>query len=261
MELLYAFVIFANAFLLFEVQPMVAKMIVPWFGGSAAVWTACLLFFQVLLLGGYFYAHWLTGRFEPKTQGRIHVALIALSLLALPIIPRTSWKPTGFEDPTLRILLVLAGTVGLPYFLLSSTSPLLQAWYARARAGGQPYRLYSLSNLGSMLALLSYPVIVEPLITTRHQAIGWSIAYAGAGALCAAVALRAVWPAFSPAKSAANPRPTAGPVPAPSKSKSRANPRPKGNLARGCQNAPRQASSEMNSRGGCSPVPPMTMRA
>ncbi len=174
MKLLYALVIFANAFLLFQVQPLIAKMIVPWFGGSAAVWTACLLFFQVFLLAGYLYAHWLVERFQPKVQARIHVALIALSLLALPIIPKSTWKPSGFEDPTLRILMVLAVTVGLPYFLLSSTSPLLQAWYARARPAGEPYRLYSLSNLGSMLALLSYPIMVEPLFAVRHQAIGWA---------------------------------------------------------------------------------------
>jgi len=189
MKLLYAVVIFANAFLLFELQPLIAKMIVPWFGGTAAVWTTCLLFFQLLLLGGYLYAHWLVGR-QPKRQARIHITLLALSLLTLPIIPRSAWKPSGLEDPTLRILLLLAATVGLPYFLLASTSPLLQAWYARGRPEGEPYHLYSLSNLGSMLALLSYPVVVEPLVATRHQAIGWSVAYAGAGALCGIVALR-----------------------------------------------------------------------
>jgi SAM-dependent methyltransferase len=208
MKRLFPLVIFANAFLLFQVQPLIAKMIVPWFGGSAAVWTACLLFFQVLLLGGYLYAHWLVG-LEPKMQGRIHATLLALSLLSLPIIPRSGWKPSGFEDPTLRILLVLAATVGLPYFLLSSTSPLVQAWYARGRPAGEPYRLYSLSNLGSMLALLSYPVMVEPLFTRRHQAIGWSVAYTGAGALCAWLALRSrdVGPPLGAAKPAVDTRP------------------------------------------------------
>jgi hypothetical protein len=188
MKRLFPLVIFANAILLFQVQPLIAKMIVPWFGGTAAVWTACLLFFQVLLLGGYLYAHWLV-RLQPKNQGRIHSTLLALSLLSLPIIPRSGWKPSGFEDPTFRILLVLAATVGLPYFLLSSTSPLVQAWYARARPAREPYRLYSLSNLGSMLALLSYPVVIEPLIATRRQAIGWSIAYAAAGAAFALLAM------------------------------------------------------------------------
>lgn len=214
MKRLFPLVIFANAFLLFEVQPLLAKMIVPWFGGSAAVWTACLLFFQVLLLGGYLYAHWLAG-LQPKMQGRIHTTLLGLSLLSLPIIPRIAWRPSGSEDPTFRILWVLTVTVGLPYFLLSSTSPLVQAWYARARPAGEPYRLYSLSNLGSMLALLSYPVVVEPLLTTRHQAFGWSIAYAGAGALCAALALRTVSPKSGAAKSEPAPESPTKPPPEP----------------------------------------------
>ena len=177
--LLYACTIFLSAFLLFQVQPLIAKMILPWFGGSAAVWTACVLFFQLLLLLGYLYAHWAIRYLRPKAQTIVHLALLAASLLALPAIPNPIWKPSGGEDPTLRIFGLLAMTVGLPYFLLSTTGPLIQAWFVRERAkpGSTPYRLYSLSNLGSMLALLSYPVLVEPYLAARTQGYGWSACY------------------------------------------------------------------------------------
>src|SRR5580658_142186 len=128
--LIYAVTIFLSAFLLFQVQPMIAKFILPWFGGSAAVWSAALLFFQLLLLAGYFYAHVLIRYVKPKLQLWVHLALLTASLATLPIIPSAYWKPTGdpTHDPTISILLLLAGTIGLPYALLSSTSPLLQAW-------------------------------------------------------------------------------------------------------------------------------------
>ena len=160
--LIYGLAIFSSAFLLFQVQPLITKMILPWFGGVAAVWTVCLVFFQVVLLLGYFYAHVLTSRVQPAMQGRVHAALLAVSLLALPILPRASFKPTGPEAPAWHILVLLAATVGLPYLVLSSTSPLLQAWYSRGRAEALPYRFYALSNAGSMLGLLTYPVLVEP---------------------------------------------------------------------------------------------------
>ncbi len=184
----YAVAIFLSAFLLFEVQPLVAKMILPWFGGSASVWTVCLLFFQTTLLAGYAYAH-LVSRLAARTQAAVHVALVAVSLAALPIIPNSAWKPQGAGDPSGRILLVLALTVGLPYFVLSSTSPLLQAWWSRRNLGQAPYRFYALSNVGSMLALLSYPVVVEPRVRTHTQAIAWSVAYVVAAVLCAWVAV------------------------------------------------------------------------
>ena len=190
--LLYALTIFASAFLLFQVQPLITKMILPWFGGVAAVWTVCLLFFQVVLLGGYFYAHVLTTRFSSRMQARIHTAIAAASLLALPILPKNSLKPAGSAAPAWHVLAILALTVGLPYFVLSATSPLLQAWYLKAKAGAAPYRFYSLSNVGSMLALLSYPALVEPFLASRRQAVGWSIAYGIVAMLCAAIALRAV---------------------------------------------------------------------
>ncbi|HEV2491855.1 MAG TPA: fused MFS/spermidine synthase [Terriglobia bacterium] len=188
--LLYALTIFLSAFLLFQVEPIIAKIILPWFGGSAAVWATCLLFFQLALLLGYLYAFVLVRRLRPSMQSRLHVALLAVSLLALPMIPRQAWKPTGSEDPSIRILLLLASSVGLPFLLLSSTSPLLQAWYAEERRGALPYRLFALSNAGSMLALVSYPVLVEPVFSTRHQAVGWSLAYAAVAALSAVAALR-----------------------------------------------------------------------
>ena len=185
----YAVSIFLSAFLLFAVQPLVAKMILPWFGGSASVWTVCLLFFQTTLLAGYTYAH-LVSKLNPRVQAIVHCGLAAVSLAALPIIPNAAWKPQGVGDPSGRILLLLALTVGLPYFVLSSTSPLLQAWWSRRNSTQTPYRFYALSNVGSMLALLSYPVLVEPRVRTHTQAIGWSMAYVLAAALCA-------WIAFS----------------------------------------------------------------
>ena len=189
--LLYACTIFLSAFLLFQVQPLIAKMILPWFGGSAAVWTSCVLFFQLLLLLGYLYSHWSIRYLRPKIQAMTHLALLAASLLVLPAIPDPAWKPSGGEDPTLRIFGLLAMTVGLPYFLLSTTGPLIQAWFVRtAKPGATPYRLYSLSNLGSMLALITYPVVVEPYLPTGTQGYWWSGGYAAFVALCAAVSWR-----------------------------------------------------------------------
>jgi SAM-dependent methyltransferase len=194
---LYALTIFISAFLLFQVEPVIARIILPWFGGSAAVWTVCLLFFQVMLLLGYAYAHGSIRMLRPAIQIRLHLGLLALSLICLPILPAPAWKPHGAEEPTGRILLLLLATVGLPYFLLSTTGPLLQAWFARRtpEAGAEPrpfpYRLYALSNFGSMLALLTYPVLVEPYLTIRQQGVGWSLAYVVFVILCGIVAWRA----------------------------------------------------------------------
>src|SRR5215475_4854085 len=171
--LFYSLTIFLSAFLLFEVQPVIAKMILPWFGGSSAVWSTCMLFFQIVLLLGYLYAHWLN-TLAPRKQAVLHTFLLALSLATLPIIPNVSWRTQGFGSPSLTILALLGVTVGLPYFLLSSTSPLLQAWYARTHTGGLPYRLFALSNFASMLALLTYPFLVEPNLASRSQGVVWS---------------------------------------------------------------------------------------
>jgi hypothetical protein len=187
--LLFAATILLSAFLLFQVQPLIAKLILPWFGGSAAVWTSCMLFFQVALLGGYAYAHWLNGQ-SGRTQTIAHLTLLALSFLSLPILPSPWWKPQGAEDPLLRILGLLTATVGLPYFLLASTSPLLQSWYSRSNGGAMPYRFFALSNAGSMLGLLTYPVLVEPYLTSGQQAWMWSISYIAFVLICGTVALR-----------------------------------------------------------------------
>ncbi|HJU84598.1 MAG TPA: fused MFS/spermidine synthase [Holophagaceae bacterium] len=181
--------IFLGAFLLFQVQPLLAKEILPWFGGTAAVWTVCMLFFQVVLLGGYLYAHALARR-APRTQAWVHGALLLLCLVTLPLAPNPAWRPTGGADPTLRILGLLATTVGLPYLVLASTSPLLQAWLARARPGYSPYRLFALSNFGSMLALLSYPLVVEPNLRLSIQGRGWSILFLVYAALAGALVWR-----------------------------------------------------------------------
>jgi len=203
--LLYALTILVSAFLLFQVQPVIARIILPWFGGSAAVWTTCLLFFQSVLLLGYLYSHWLYGKLRPRAQAVAHIVLLAASLAVLPIWPAASWKPTGGEDPTVRILLLLAVTVGLPYFLLSTTGPLLQAWYARRYQGAMPYRLYALSNAGSMFALISYPVLFEPWLGTHHQAVNWSAAYGVFVVLCAGTA----WLGRETAAAQAGPAPDA----------------------------------------------------
>jgi SAM-dependent methyltransferase len=188
--LLYALTIVVSAFLLFQVQPVIAKIILPWFGGSAAVWTVCLLFFQLVLLLGYTYAHAVVRYLKPRAQMMLHCALLVASVLVLPIYPSQSLKPTAMADPTWGILSLLALTVGLPYFLLSTPGPLLQAWYAREHKGGMPYRLYALSNAGSMFALLSYPVLFEPTLTTHQQAGTWSISYGVFVVLCGFMAYR-----------------------------------------------------------------------
>jgi len=182
---LFAATIFLGSFLLFQVELIIARIVLPWFGGAAAVWTTCLLFFQIMLLLGYLYAHGLVRYFRPKTQFLIHLALLVAAAFLLPILPDASWKPAGTEAPLLRILTLLTAVVGLSFFLLSSTSPLLSYWFARNFPGSSPYRLYALSNLGSMLGLLSYPTLVEPNLTIRAQAYGWSGAFLAFSAMCA----------------------------------------------------------------------------
>ncbi len=184
----YAATIFLGAFLLFQVQPLIAKIILPWFGGTAAVWSAALLFFQLVLLGGYAYAHCLIRYIKDRAQMMVHVALLAVSCALLPILPSSAWKPAEPGDPTWRILTLLAATVGLPYFLLSATSPLLQAWYVRRTGSTMPYRLFALSNFASLLALGSFPFLVEPQLTSRQQAYMWSGAYVVFALLCATAA-------------------------------------------------------------------------
>ena len=188
MPLLFAATIFLSSFLLFLVQPMIAKQILPWFGGAASVWTTCLLFFQALLLAGYAYAHASLRLARPRMRAILHVVLLVGSAAILPIIVGASWKPTGAQEPVARILLLLAATIGLPYFMLSTTGPLVQVWYATTLKR-IPCRLFSLSNIGSLLALVLYPVALEPWVATRTQALGWSAAYAAFVLLCAVAAV------------------------------------------------------------------------
>jgi len=170
------------------VQPIIAKQILPWFGGSAGVWTTCLVFFQSVLLAGYAYADWTT-RLGARRQLFVHLALLAVSLACLPIIAASGWKPQGDEQPIVRILLLLGATIGLPYFLLSTTTPLLQAWYWRRFESTVPYRLFALSNFASLLALLGFPLFFEPAFDLKQLGWGWSFLYAGFALICACVAL------------------------------------------------------------------------
>lgn len=180
--LVYAITIFISAFLLFQVQPMIAKIILPWFGGGAAVWSTCMMFFQIVLLLGYLYSHATTRYMKPKAQAILHSALLLISLGLLIILiqlPGSSgWKPIDEKTPLLRILILLGATIGLPYLMLSTTGPLIQAWYVRATSGAVPYRLFALSNFGSFLALLSFPFVVEPLLASREQVYTWAVGFA-----------------------------------------------------------------------------------
>jgi hypothetical protein len=187
---IYSMTVFLSAFLLFQVQPLIGKYILPWFGGTPGVWTTCMLVFQVLLFGGYLYAHltsrWLSGRM----QAGLHVALLAGACLMLPIIPGKSLEPTGSQEPIIAIVLLLALTVGLPFFALSATGPLLQSWHSRTHPGRPPYRLYALSNVASLLALISFPAVFEWLFATSLLARIWSLCFGGFAVLCAICAWR-----------------------------------------------------------------------
>lgn len=224
LRLSFGLVVFLSAFLLFQVQLIAGKYILPWFGGSAAVWTTCLLLFQLLLLLGYGYAH-AGGRLGGSGRRRLHLGLLLLSVALLvllgfrwssPITPSLGGLSPEQGNPILEILLVLTTSVGLPFFLLSTTSPLLQDLYAQAQAGGSVYRLYALSNAGSLLGLVTYPFLVEPWITLHQQAWLWCAAYllfaAGAAGCVLAAGRRAA--AGAPAEAS---KPKAGPPdPAPS---------------------------------------------
>lgn len=189
---LYGLTIFTGAFLLFLVQPLMGKYLLPWFGGGPGVWTACLLFFQVMLLGGYAYAHLLTTHLRPRRQALVHLTFLGLALCFLPVIPHPDLAPATDAMPILRILGVLAATVGVPYLVLSATGPLLQRWLAPERAGTAPWRLYALSNAGSLLALAAYPSVVDPLWSRPAQAWVWSGGLAVFALLCGGCAWQ-VW--------------------------------------------------------------------
>ncbi len=186
---LYAAPILVGAFLLFLVQPMLAKMILPWFGGVAGVWVVAILFFQGMLLVGYGYAYLMAQLVPPRWQPICHTALLAGSLILMPVAPWRTWQAGVPGDPSMQILRVLLFSAGLPYLLLSTTGPLIQAWYAQTHRVALPYRLFALSNLGSLIALLAYPVVIEPYLTTRHQLLLWSSLYGLFVTLCAIAAV------------------------------------------------------------------------
>ncbi|MBW2270474.1 MAG: fused MFS/spermidine synthase [Deltaproteobacteria bacterium] len=210
----YALTILIGAFLLFQVQPLIARFILPWFGGAPAVWTSCMLFFQMLLLVGYAWADWSARRLSARRQVIAQGMLLLAALAVLPIVPDAGWKPDAEDNPTLRILLLLGAVVGLPYFVLATTSPLLQAWFARAFPTTSPYRLYALSNAGSLVGLLSYPFVIEPWLRLQSQAWLWSGGfglYALGFAGCGALLWRAV-PAGAPSASSAASEEAAAPT-------------------------------------------------
>src|SRR5258708_25307892 len=184
--LTYAITIFTGAFLLFQVEPLLARYILPWFGGTSAVWITCMLFFQLLLVVGYAYSHLLATRLNPRMQAIVYIAIVSACVLLManlaliwqsPITPGPNWKPLNPDFPITRIFVLLLVSIGLPFFILSTTGPLLQAWFARSHPGTSPYRLYALSNVGSLLALVTYPFLVAPALTLRAQALLWSLLF------------------------------------------------------------------------------------
>src|SRR5688572_497917 len=214
--LLFAVSIFLSAFLLFQIQPMIGKFILPWFGGTPAVWSTLMLFFQVLLTGGYAYAYWLIARMDQKRQSLIHVSLVSLAILMLvflsfiwtsPITPDSSWKPDDVRSPILDLFKLLMVSVGLPYFILASNGPLMQAWFSRLFPNQSYARLYALSNVGSLLGLLAYPILIEPTLSLRLQGWTWAIGFALFGLLVSGIVMRSgratplATPETDPAKS------------------------------------------------------------
>ena len=181
--LLYGSTLFISSLLLFLVQPLLGKFILPWFGGTPAVWTTCMLCFQVLLLAGYGYAHMSASRLSIRRQAQVHIALLGLTLLLLPITPSEAWKFEPGRNPVLQILGLLLVSAGTPYLVLASTSPLLQRWFAETGSQRSPYRLYALSNAGSLLAVLGYPILIEPALGLNRQATLWSVGFAAVAVL------------------------------------------------------------------------------
>lgn len=196
---LFALSIFLSAFLLFQIQPMIGRFILPWFGGTPAVWSTAMLFSQVLLTGGYAYAYWLIRRVKTNHQSVIHITLTLFSIAVLislsliwesPVTPDASWKPADVASPILDIFKLLAISIGLPYFILASNGPLMQAWFSRAFPKQSYARLYALSNFGSLLGLLAYPVLVEPLLSLRSQGWMWSMGFALFGSFAIWIAIQ-----------------------------------------------------------------------
>ncbi len=176
-RILMATTVLLSAFLLFQIQPLIAKYILPWFGGAATVWTICMLFFQFALLLGYSYSHFMVSHLRPRWQVIIHSLLLFLTLFLLPISPDKTFIMGMSNTPIIGILGLLTLTIGVPYFALSTTTSLIQAWYARINVGRSPYPLYALSNIGSFIALLTYPIFIETNFEIGDQASFWSMGY------------------------------------------------------------------------------------
>jgi hypothetical protein len=184
--ILIAVSLFLSSFLLFMIQPLIGKYILPWFGSSPSVWSASLLFFQVLLTGGYTYAYTLIRSLTPRRQAYVHWLFLGVSILTIllgaffwrvPLLPGATWRPSDVDYAFWDVIKVLLVAVGIPYFLLATNSILLQAWYSVLYPGHSPYRLYALSNLASLLGLLCYPFLFEPLLSVRAQAHWWTLGY------------------------------------------------------------------------------------
>lgn len=198
MTLLYTVTLFASALLLFLVQPMVGKMILPKLGGTPAVWNTCMVFFQAALLAGYAYAHGTRAWLGPRRQSLLHLIVLTLPLVVLPIAVAEGTVPPSSDSPTAWLLLQLVLGVGLPFFVISSSAPLLQTWFARTghQQGKDPYFLYAASNAGSLLALLGYPLLVEPNLGLNEQSRVWALGYAFVAVLitgCAVAMWKASW--------------------------------------------------------------------
>lgn len=203
--MIYATTVFLSAFLLFLVQPIIAKYILPWFGGSPGVWNTCLLFFQVLLTAGYGLSHLLAGRLAPRKQSFVILSLLLITISLLPITPAKTWLPEDVSAPTWYIIRLLCASVGLCYFLLSSVSPMMQSWFNNTRPDLSPYRLYTLSNLGSLIAIVSYPFLIEPNLGLGFQTRIWSVLYLIFAVCCGACALQQWRPRSSTNNCSASP--------------------------------------------------------
>jgi predicted membrane-bound spermidine synthase len=201
---LFVTAVFASAFLIFGVQPMVGKHILPWFGGVPSVWMICLAFYQTALFVGYAWAWALSARVPPRLQPAVHGLLFVASLAVLPVLPGAEWKPEPGADASLRILAMLTANVALPFVLLAATGPLLQVWFARALPGRSPYPLYAVSNLGSLLGLLSFPFLVEPNLALSLQSRVWSWSFGLTGLAVLACSVWAARSAAGPAGGAWN---------------------------------------------------------
>ena len=199
--LLFAAAAFASAFLIFLVQPLVAKRILPWFGGAPAAWSVCLAFYQAMLFAGYGYANLLIARASAGRQLAIHALVVGAAMLALPVLPADSWKPQGTGDPSTAILALLLANVALPFLVLAATGPLVAVWFARRHPARSPYALYAVSNLGSLGALLAYPLGLEPRLALSTTSRLWSGAFVATGVAMIACAVLA-WRTRSTAASA-----------------------------------------------------------